>query len=47
MIPRSLTWRSTLAALISIVIALLIVGAGVDVLIGRHHPAETKARDAA
>ena len=36
MIPRSLAWRSTLAALISILIALLIVSAGVDVLIGRH-----------
>jgi two-component system, OmpR family, sensor kinase len=36
MIPRSLTWRSTLAALVSVLVALIIVGVGVDVLIGRH-----------
>jgi signal transduction histidine kinase len=36
MIPRSLTWRSTLAALVSVVVALVIVSVGVDVLVGRH-----------
>ena len=36
MIPRSLTWRSTLAALVSVVVALVIVSVGVDVLVGHH-----------
>jgi len=36
MIPRSLTWRSTLAALVSVVVALVIVSVGIDVLVGRH-----------
>ena len=36
MIPRSLTIRSTLAALVSVVVALVIVSVGVDVLVGRH-----------
>ncbi len=36
MIPRSLTWRSTLAALVSVLVALVIVSVGVDVLVGRH-----------
>jgi len=36
MIPRSLTWRSTLAALVSVLVALVIVILGVDVLVGRH-----------
>jgi two-component system, OmpR family, sensor kinase len=36
MIPRSLTLRSTLAALVSVLVALVIVSVGVDVLVGRH-----------
>lgn len=36
MIPRSLAWRSTLAALVSVLVALVIVSVGVDVLVGRH-----------
>jgi signal transduction histidine kinase len=36
MIPRSLGARSILAASLAILVALVIVGAGVDVLIGRH-----------
>jgi two-component system, OmpR family, sensor kinase len=36
MIPRSLTWRSTLAALVSVLVALVIVSVGVDVLVGRY-----------
>ena len=36
MIPRSLTWRSTLAALVSVLVALIIVSVGVDVLVARH-----------
>jgi two-component system, OmpR family, sensor kinase len=36
MIPRSLTLRSTLAALVSVLVALVIVIVGVDVLVGRH-----------
>src|SRR5690349_7665247 len=35
MMPRSLRARSILAALIAIVIAIVIVGAGIDVLVGR------------
>jgi two-component system, OmpR family, sensor kinase len=36
MIPRSLTARSTLAALVAVLVALVIVSVGVDVLVGRH-----------
>ena len=36
MIPRSLTLRSTLVALVSVLVALVIVSVGVDVLVGRH-----------
>lgn len=36
MIPRSLTVRSTLAALVSVLVAVVIVSVGVDVLVGRH-----------
>jgi len=36
MIPRSLGARSILAASLAILVALVIVGAGVDLLIGRH-----------
>jgi two-component system, OmpR family, sensor kinase len=36
MIPRSLTARSTLAALVSVLVALVIVSVGVDVLVARH-----------
>jgi two-component system, OmpR family, sensor kinase len=34
--PRSLIARSTLAALVSVLVALVIVAVGVDVLVGRH-----------
>jgi two-component system sensor histidine kinase MprB len=36
MMPRSLRARSILAALLAIVIGIVIVGVGVDVLVGRH-----------
>jgi hypothetical protein len=36
MIPRSLGARSILAASLAILLALVVVGAGVDTLIGRH-----------
>src|SRR6516165_9222421 len=36
MIPRSLRVRSILAALLAILLALIVLGAGVDVLVGRH-----------
>src|SRR5581483_8865904 len=36
MMPRSLTARATLAALVSVLIALVIVSVGVDVLVARH-----------
>jgi two-component system OmpR family sensor kinase len=36
MIPRSLQARSILAALIAVLVALVVVGAGVDVFVGRH-----------
>ena len=36
MIPRSLRIRSILAALLAILLALIVLGAGVDVLVGRH-----------
>lgn len=36
MIPRSLTLRAIAAASVAIVLALVVVGAGVDVLVGRH-----------
>jgi two-component system OmpR family sensor kinase len=36
MIPHSLTWRATLAALVSVLVALIIVSVGVDLLVGRH-----------
>src|SRR6478736_1388567 len=40
MMPRSLRARSILASLLAIVIAIVIVGVGVDVLRGRHLDAE-------
>ena len=36
MTPRSLRARSILAALLAIVVAVVSVGVGVDVLVGRH-----------
>jgi signal transduction histidine kinase len=36
MIPRSLGARSILAASVAVLLALVVVGAGVDVLVGRH-----------
>ena len=36
MIPRSIRGRSILAAFLAVLLALVIVGAGIDVLVGRH-----------
>ena len=36
MIPRSLGARSIVAASLAVLLALVVVGAGIDVLVGRH-----------